>query len=385
MATSDSFVEMRRRNCDSLVRLVSSAPGISRAQLSKESGLAKATVSSIVDSLVRMQFLQELGVHSSTGGRPGTGLAIKPDFGYVLGMCLDENEITCCLVDLDGQIRTRFRLQIRPDRKYIKSMNELLSAVDAACTELNTARDRLLAVGIGVPGPVSTGAENEVISTYRDSALFLEQLKSHLVCPVEVDSNTNMAALVEIKSGCVPGSELSLIVRVGHQVRSALIINGQVLSGAAGGAGEFGHLKSSLGDLPCHCGSEGCINTIASNEATLIRGKVAGLKVNSVQELAALSLNGNTSARTVVGETADALGEGLASCINLIAPQIVVVTGAVVAAGDQFLDRLRSSTSRRSLPLNFANCRIVASDAVLDAECYGAAIFALKNVHLKVI
>lgn len=381
MAVSQSFTEMRQRNNDDIVSLIRSSPGISRAQLSKDAGLAKATVSAIVDELLKRQLLQEIGSHASKGGRPAVGLAINSNFGFVLGISIDVGAITACVVDIEGSIKHQWQVQIDHNWQAQRLIDTFSKELESVITSLGFTSAHLLYSGIAAPGPIVDESERAINHELNESGLFIQLYKSRTNSPVIVETNANMSAVSEIKDLNGSDSDLILVVRIGHQIRSALLQGGKLLTGTARLGGEFGHIKVSRNKTVCHCGAVGCLNTIASTEAIFARAKQMGVSAKNIKEISTAVKNGNNNLLAIFDDAGEAIGEALANSINLLAPQVVIISGRGPEASDLLLAPMLKKIDQLALVRNRAQCKIILGSTNANSECYGAALAAAQRLR----
>lgn len=376
MVNSPSFLQMRVRNSDAVINLVRSNPGISRAELAEQADLAKSTVSVIVDDLLATQVLQEVGSRASSGGRPALGLRFNSMFGAVLGVCLDEQHVSLCVMDLDGNLIGDDRISVPLNWEAAQVSHLLTEFVDDLLGRLGISRSKVVALGAAIPGPFLPGVPS--VAQYSH---VIETVKTHLGCStVVIDSNTNMAAIAEInqKSACPDENDLMLVVRLGHKVRSSLVVANKILSGSSRLAGEFGHIRFPSSRSLCSCGAVGCINTVAGVAAMIERCRQYDDCVETFDDLIDSCRNGSKSARNILLEAGEALGYGVAAAINLIAPQAVILSGPAVAAEEFILEPLRNAVSKYCLSDNLSACQIVVGQDAKNAECHGAGLQAYR-------
>lgn len=375
MVSSPSFAEMRKRNTADIVRFIRTTPGVSRADLARQACLAKATVSAIVDDLLGQEVLAEVGLKSSGGGRPATGLSFNPSYSYVFGVSLDEMESTACLLDLDGNVVKEFRKSLRVGWTAESVGKFLLERLKATLVQMKRNECSVSCIGVGLPGPIQVPNVDIVSGQYGK---VLQMLKEYLHCPVVIDSNTNVAAIAELCDVPTGEGQLALVVRVGHRVRSALVARGEILSGSEGLAGEFNHLTLPTHRSRCSCGELGCINAIGSVGGMLSRSQAAGLDANDFDEFLKQCNFGNKTALKILTEAGEAVGHALGIAIDLLAPHLVVISGAPVSAGELMLRPLRESIKKSSGVAVLRNIRVVAGREDERAESYGAGLRAIK-------
>lgn len=374
---------MRRRNIEDVLACVRNNAGISRAELSKTLGLAKATVSDIVDELTGKTVLEEIGVKESSGGRPAVGLQFNPNYGLVLGVSLDESEISGCLMNLDGDTITNFSSRIDHTWNGTKIAEFLSDRLFSALKEENSGIERILAVGIAVPGPVSDGASTDEVSSFLETDKVKKILAIRTRCLPVVESNTNMAALAEIRNSKIKDSELVFVLRIGHKIRSAVMCSGILLNGSGGLSGEFGHLSVPNNKRLCDCGTRGCIDTVASTAAMIKLGQDSGLRVRSIGGLLESAGKDDPVAQAIFAEAGKAIGFGLGQVINLLAPHAVIVAGPAVKNENLIMRSLRNKVRKCAKLENRNNCRIITGSAAGNSECIGAGLLALKKLDIS--
>lgn len=377
MVSSPSFAQMRKHNIDVVLKTVRSTPGISRAEVAKEAGLSKATVSEITDALLKNLVLHETGAKASSGGRPAVGLVFNPFVGLTLGISLDETSVGISLLDLDGNICTERRSKFKSNWKAAEANTFLMDALKAMLAETHSSERGILAMGIGIPGPVD--ADERERSMHGKYGQAIEMLKKEIGGPFVVDSNTNMAAIAAAHELQPRESGLVLVVRLGHQVRTALLVDGKILSGSGGLAGELGHIAVPDNHAHCRCGMTGCINTLAGIGEMLERCIRAGLAADSFDDLVTLCQSGNIDAQRIVQEAGEAVGFGISSATNLVAPHVVLVSGPATAAQNFIFNPLLETMEKRCVPGNLKRCKVITEPADTRTECYGAGIVALET------
>ncbi|MBX9724914.1 MAG: ROK family protein [Candidatus Obscuribacterales bacterium] len=380
MANSASFKHMRQRNIDAVVNCVRDNPGISRAEVAKETCLAKATISEIVEDLLKKNILQELGAKASNGGRPAVGLAFNPSYGYVLGISLEETSVGICLLDLDGNVCSEVRSRIELDWTAEQVSHIVMDSLQAKFAERACSLSDILALGLAIPGHVELSKEGRASTISDKYNQFIHILRKYFDCPMSVDSNMNASAMSEIEKSQTQQSDLVLIIRLGHIVRLALVVDGKILTGGGASTGELGHINLPYNEALCSCGMVGCINTVAGTGAMLERGQRAGIDISNFDELITHCILGDNDAQQIVKAAGEAVGYGLSIAINLIAPNVVIVSGPAIAAKELILGPLCGSAKKTSLANNFKRCRIIAGRAGDKAESYGAALLAIKKL-----
>ena len=203
-------------------------------------------------------------------------------------------------------------------------------------------------------------------------------MREELGLDVRVENDANLGALAESVWGAGRGHSDVLYVKAGTGVGGGLLLGGRLYRGAAGTAGELGHLTIDESGPVCRCGNRGCLEALAGSEAILapLRPRHgADLTLPRVIELAR---TGDHGCRLVIGDAGRALGIAVAGACNLLAPELVVVGGELAQAGDLLLDPLRSAVRRAAID---AMRQIPVTAGVLGAraEVLGAVALVLRE------
>lgn len=315
---------MRDSVSDVLKAIAISGP-ISRAQLARELGFSGPTLTLATKQLIERGLVMEVEQALSTGGRPPTLLGLVPGAGQVLGIKLAEDHLVGVCVDLESQPLWSFEEQFSS-----RGEQALEALVSILRKQISKVQGQILGIGIGFPGVVSSVDSVTASSTILDWADLNvgDQISSALGVPVILENDVNTLAVTESLFG--KGKDVSnfLTVTLGRGIGLGIVINGELYNGTRG-AGEFGHTYVVGQIEQCECGKFGCLETVAAEPAILssaIRKKII-TKNDSIQSLyAALQSNEELNAE-ILGAPGKALGIALGNVINILGPELVLVSG----------------------------------------------------------
>ena len=233
------------------------------------------------------------------------------------------------------------------------------------------------AIGVGFGGPVRFDQQRIVNSTHVpgwDNLDLPGILRDEFNLPAIVDNDANVGALGEFVYGAGRGYQSMVYYTVSTGIGGGIIIDGDVYRGANGNAGELGHVPILLNGPRCDCGKRGCLEALCSGPAIGRRGsrrmKCEGLSAREVFDAARKGVSG---ASRVVLETAQYLGMGIATTINTLSPDLVVIGGGVAKAGRILLDPLRISVQDLVMPVHRASVRVLSARRGDNAVLMGAA------------
>jgi glucokinase-like ROK family protein len=366
-----------------ILRLIRDGDAVTRADLARETGLARSTVAQRVDALLEHQLVREVAGAASTGGRPPTVLALNGDAGVVLAADLGATHSRLAVTDLTGEPLA----EVAHDMDIANGPQSVLGWVHDGFLALLDESGRSVAdvrgIGIGVPGPVSfsTGqAVNPPIMPGWDGFSVPEWFAQHFEVPVLVDNDVNIMALGEHWTHWRDTENL-LFVKVGTGIGCGIVAGYEIHRGAQGAAGDIGHIRvSGHDDTVCRCGNTGCLEAVAGGRALARRLTEAGAVAASSRDVVELVRAGDTRAVRMVREAGRSLGEVLAACVNFFNPAVIVIGGDLSNVHEQLLAGIREVTFQRSLPLATQHLRTVQARLGDRAGIMGAAIMAIEHV-----
>ncbi|MFE6711965.1 ROK family protein [Streptomyces sp. NPDC057695] len=377
---------VRRHNLSLVLRTVHDAGETTRAAVAARVGLTRPAVSSLVEQLLDLGFLVESGkTFSGQAGRPGT--VLKPaDTGPAgLGVEINVDYVTACVVDLTGTDRVR-RTE-RLDNRGAGAPEVLARAARLAADVLDTAAERHLApaaAGLALPGLVSGGAVRQApnLGWYEVDAerLFGEALTAvrpgTARLPLSSDNEANMAALAELWFGTLGDVRTFLHLTGEIGVGGAIVVHGELLRGAHGFAGEIGHLVVDAEGPLCRCGSRGCLEQYAGQAALLEAARASG-----IPELTDRAGAGDPRTLAALAEAGRMLGRALSGAVNLLDPEAVVLGGIYPQVMPWLVPALAGELSDRVVSGLWTPeaGRLRAASAATDAS-RGAAALVLHDV-----
>ena len=282
--------------------------------------------------------------------------------------------------------------QVLEWRETVMSAAKLVEQVAHLVSELQTINPQIAAIGLALPGLVNRQTDRVIASRDLPSTV-RENLHADLMqatgLRVELENDANAAAYGEYKVGAGRGSRDMFYVTIGEGIGGAIILDGKLWTGASGFAGEFGHITIDTEGLECECGNTGCLETIASGPS-IVRRANERLYRDGTSSLSRLAINKNFTADDVAHEanngddfslmmierTGKFIGTGVASVLNLLNIERVVLGGGVMDAGDLILKPIIQEAKRRAFQPCFEATTIVAAALGVDAVLIGAAMLA---------
>jgi glucokinase len=353
-----------------------------RSELSAITGLARSTVALRIDALMKLGLVDSVGDAVSTGGRPSSQFAIATSGRVVLGVDVGATHVRIAVSDLAGGVLAQDLERMDVSEGPEKVLSWVISAAERLLASVDRASADLLAIGIGLPGPVehSTGRPiNPPIMPGWDRFDVPDYLASSFDAPVLVDNDVNIMALGE-REHAWPHVDHLIFVKVATGIGSGVISSGLLQRGAQGTAGDIGHVYVARGaDVPCACGNRGCLEALASGPALARALAATGLTASSSQDVVEFVKRGNIDAIQAVRQAGRDIGEVLTTCVSLINPSAIVLGGALAQAGEHLIAGVREVVYTRSMPLATEHLQIIQSKLGPDAGVLGASMLAIHH------
>lgn len=354
-----------------------------RADLAAATGQARSTITARVDVLMAAGLIAPAGEASSTGGRPPSTFAFRPEARVVLAVDLGATHARLAVTDLASTVlaETEEHLAIAAGPEAV--LGWVVERGRELVVEAGRDLADLVSVGVGLPGPVehSTGRPiNPPIMPTWDDVDVRGILADALGAEVQVDNDVNLMALGEHRTAW-PDVDDMLFVKIATGIGSGIISDGRLRRGAQGAAGDIGHIAvPGAEDVPCRCGNLGCLEAVASGRALAEALRRQGLDAHDGSDVVALVRAGDLAAGRAVRQAGRELGSVLAACVSLLNPSLVVIGGVVAEAGEHLIAGIREVVYQRSLPLATQHLRIVTSQARSQVGIIGASAMAVDHV-----
>jgi glucokinase len=301
-----------------------------------------------------------------------------------IGIDVSGAKLLAATVSNEGEISER--------RETLVESEQLVEQVAKVVNQLRQNTAAIAAIGIAIPGLVNRQTD-QVIASRDLPATVREDIHSELMkatgLRVELENDANAAAYGEYKIGAGRGARDLFYITIGDGIGGAIILDGKLWTGASGFAGEVGHITIDTEGEECQCGNTGCLETVASapnivrranerlnRDSTSSLTKLAVNKDFAVDDLAREAKEGDDFSLMMIERTGRFIGTGVASIINLLNIERIVLGGGVMQAGDLILNPIIQEARRRAFQPCFEATQILAGTLGPDAAAIGAAMLA---------
>jgi glucokinase len=322
------------------------------------------------------------------------GREAHPRLRKVIGVDLGGTKLLGGVVDEHLEVHARVLREVRGLKQ-----DDVIETTVEAVKELRDSVPEVEAVGFGIPCLIDQTTGIAVIAVNLDiqDLPFRDVVQKRLGIPAFIDNDANVSTLVETRFGAAKGASDVVGLTIGTGIGGGLVLNDRLYRGHWGAGAELGHMVVDEDGPRCqgNCPNRGCLEAVASGTAIGREGMLAaeeepdselGKALASDQEITGalvttLALGGDEVSRMVIGHIGRLLGVGLSSISNIFNPEVIVIGGGAMAAGDLLLEPAREELRARGLPPNRDQLRVVPAKFGPEAGMLGAAVMALDELE----
>jgi predicted NBD/HSP70 family sugar kinase len=381
-----SLESLRRLNRLRVIHALRDEGQISRAEIARRTGLSRSTVSSLVADLQADGLVVERpepgSAYGAQGGRPPILLSFDASAGAAVGIDFGHSHLRVAVSDLASTILAERKQPLDTDHDAQQGLELAAEMVADALADAGVQRTQVIGAGMGLPGPIEqsqgTVGSSAILPGWIGMAAATE-MRRRLDIPVMVDNDANLGALAEAAFGAGRDAGDLIYLKVSSGIGAGLILNGRLYRGSAGLAGELGHVLVDPDGIVCRCGNRGCLETVAATGALvdlLRRSHGEDLTVEAMLEAARA---GDLGCRRVIHDAGRALGQVVATLLNVLNPELLVVGGDLAGAGPLLLDGMRESVGRAALPEAARSAKVVAGVLGDRAQVLGALALVVSE------
>jgi predicted NBD/HSP70 family sugar kinase len=386
---------LRKTNLFHWLRHLYTMGPLSRADLAEMANVTPGHVSVVIRQAMNRGLLVEGGLAPSSGGRPRILLQVNPDFAKLIGIDIGRAHIRFAISDFVGKVLNWYWLPTEP----FKGKDRLLQVVHKELKSQLAHFPEIAAVGISHSGVIDPRAGKvlfwPMVEGWDDTPLW-QIFRDAYGLPTFVWDRVRAMAITEERFGLAKGLGNFLLVNVGWGIGSALFIDGRLYSGRDGLAGELGHTTVEENGERCSCGNQGCLELLSSASAIVRRvrselegGVESSLKIEfgkkldqlSVEVIVTAAKSGDRLSERILSEAGTHLGIALASMVNFINPEKVILAGRVPQAGGKILlDPLLYTLRQRAFPRAVNDLEVVVSKFGEEAAAVGMSLIAGEQI-----
>lgn len=354
---------------------------VSRAQVSKETGLNKATVSTMVSELIKESFVDEIGEGQSSGGRKPVMLYFNHRAGYSIGIDLGVNYLLGVLTDLSGNMIEK-RLDKLETTAFQDVIEKIYLLIEWLMGKAPDSPYGIVGIGIGVPGQVDQDDTILFAPNLKWTNVNLKQLiedKYHI--PTRIENEANAGAHGEQLYGAGKNILNQVYISIGIGIGTGIIIKGDLYKGASGISGEMGHFTIDANGKKCSCGSRGCWELYASESALLAQASRLTIATNDmdVDFLLEEARKGNTEVVQILTRLGENIGIGITNIINTFNPEVIIIGNRIAQFKNWITNPIEHILDERLSIYHKANTEIRFSELRNNSTALGANSFSIAS------
>ena len=381
-----SLAWLRDRNRRRVMEVLRMQGRVSQADISRATGLSRTTVSTMIAELRKAGLVLDIDTRRihPRGGRPGVELVLRDPAQVVVGIDFGHSHIGVAVADLGHNVLAERREDLDVNREAVAALDSAARMFAEVLARAGLERGSVLGAGIGIPGPVDLAHGTAGSATILPGWVGLRiasEMEQRLGVPVEIENDANLGALAELTWGAGRDCSNFAYIKAATGIGAGIVVDGRLLRGATGTAGEVGHTTLDEAGPLCYCGNRGCLETVASGPAIVdLVGLVDGERpsLGRVIELAAA---GDLRCRRAIADAGRQIGVAVAGLCNIVNPERVIVGGLLSRAGEVLLRPMRDSIRRHAVQAAAATLDVRAAVFVERAELLGALALALLSSH----
>ena len=349
---------------------------LSKPEICRLTNVTTPTVSRMIEELIEEGWVIDRGCGNSIGGKRPHVFSLNPDAAYILGVDIGREYLRVAIFNLknepiEGILEYPSILEEQDDEATLCYVRE---KIDETIGHLNIDRAKIKMAGFALPGLIDREGTSYTYLTYEQPGIksILEEM---LQIPVFIDNDSNVMAMAEHTFGVAKDVNNVLCISVNECIGLGMILNSKLYRGGIGMAGEFGHIRISGLEAPCHCGKIGCLETVSSGRAI---ERVAGKPLQDIIEAARKD---DISAIDLLHRAGEKLGEGIATMVHLFNPDMVVIGGEIVQAGDLMLVPVQQAINKYALARMRGHCELKMSNLGVYSAILGTLMMVMEHLY----
>lgn len=315
---------------------------------------------------------------------------------YFVGVDIGGTNVEMGILNELGEILIKKSIKTDSKKGAEDTFGRIWTAINSLITELGITKDDIKSIGMGIPGPVLNNSIVKIAANFSwgDNFPAKELMEKISGKPVKVGNDVKLIALGETLFGAGRGYKNSITIPIGTGIAAGIIINGAIVEGADGAAGEFGHVVVNKQGYKCGCGLTGCLETYCSATGIIREGKrrLAENKDNALYE----KINGNIDSleardifdlakagdkfcMDIVDWFCEYMAEGIGMLLNILNPEIIIFSGGVARAGEILLDGVKKNLAKYALGMTMENLKFAFGELNEEAGIKGAAALVMNE------
>lgn len=380
---------VRRTHEDRVLQVLRAYGGLTRGELATHIGLSRTTMSEITASLIERRVIS---VAPQAGpavgrGRPAETLRLDPTSGQYIGVDFRHSIVRVAIANAARELIASDVAPYDSEAGWDERIRIALELIDTMTGAHGIHVSGVLGVAIGLPGPFSPrvphdGAVSTTEARRLGAAVVDAAFADRFDVDVLLDNNTRLAALAEATWNTTQAVDQLLYIRLSYGIGGGLVVDGRLVAGSTGLAGEFGHLPVGGANAPCRCGKRGCLETIASIDAILSGCRDAGVAVTDLADVEDAAAKGDPLVLGVLRTAGSAVGEVLGGLAVALNPAEIVIGGEVAMISEAIIAQIAETITYELLPVGQYGPHIRRTTLGDEGGAIGGIIALLRRTPL---
>ena len=376
MMEKGSFKNMKKQNQKNILSLIKNEDGISRSQIADKLKISRATVTNIVRELISYELVQEAAVGKSRGGRRPMLLNLKSKGAFVIGIEWGIDSVKAVLLNLKAKIIADDQIEVQSHdfEEYKKISFNLIEKYQNKLED----QTKIIGIGLGIHGLVDPEKGLSIFTPHFnwDKINIKKVIAKKFDYPIFIDNDVRMMAAGEIWQG----RDDFVFINTGSGIGSALVFKSKLHYGNNYAAGELGHMKVKDGGPKCHCGKNGCLESLASKESIILRYK----KLKNVEDITFKEIINRyqadeKEALLVINDALRYFSRAISNILNILNPEAVIIGGLFAEYDQLLLEKLHKIITEDTLNQIADDLKITTAFYKDFAGAVGAAEKVLNN------
>lgn len=381
-----SLAWLRDRNRHRVMEVLRIQGRTSQSDIARATGLSRTTVHTVIGQLKESGVVVEVDGKrpEAGGGRPAVQLVLRNTSRAVLGIDFGHSHVQVAVADLAHNVLAERHRDLDVNHRATEALDSSAELASEVLAEAGIDRSRVIGVGIGIPGPVDREHGTAGSATILPGWVGLriaDAMQARLGLAVAIENDANLGALAELTWGAGRDCTNFAYIKAATGIGAGLVIDGELLHGASGTAGEIGHTTLNERGALCYCGNRGCLETVASGPAITRLVAEGNGEAPTLPEVIARAADGDVRCRRAISDAGREMGVAIAGLCNLINPERVIVGGLLSRAGSILLQPLRDSIRRHAVQAAAERVDVREAIFVERAELLGALALALRGAR----
>ncbi len=367
----------------------------SNPDIARYTKMSSPTITKLVQELIDLGIIIDMGVGESIGGRKPNLFGINPNARYIVGVDIDCRMVKLGIFNLANEAVSEIVTYFGNVKDKNKMFTELFSRLDDLLENSHLNKEAFLGIGVSIPGLINSKTGQTYKDVRIDEKTLEELFRDHYKLPVIMDSDSRVMAIGEQAFGFAKNKKDVLCLNICDGIGLGMILNGSVYHGKSGLAGEFGHINVVKDGNLCTCGKYGCLETVASGTA-LIEQAQQGIKkgnasliseiVNDnlddihVSDIIEAVNKGDIFAIEIINKLGHFLGEAMASLVHIFNPEMIIIGGKVALAEDYLINPIQNTLNKYTISHIKKDTIVVTSELEERVKLLGSVAMVMNQV-----